>query len=64
MSGFFTHASLQFALSVAVPTAFSSRLIIHSAQNKAGRAFLDSAAISQTDRAKIAHRNAERLLRL
>lgn len=32
--------------------------------NKAGRAFLDSAAISEADRAKIAHGNAERLLRL
>jgi uncharacterized protein len=63
-SGFFTHAPLQCALSVVGADRLLFAVDYPFSANKAGRAFLDSAAIGQTDRAKIAHRNAERLLRL
>lgn len=63
-SGFFTHAPLQCALSVVGADRIIFAVDYPFSANKAGRAFLDSAAISQADRIKIAHRNAERLLRL
>lgn len=63
-SGFFTHAPLQCALSVLGADRLIFAVDYPFSANQAGRAFLDSAAISQSDRAKIAHENAERLLRL
>jgi uncharacterized protein len=63
-SGFFTHAPLQCALSVVGSDRLLFAVDYPFSENKTGRAFLESAAISQIDRAKIAYRNAERLLGL
>lgn len=63
-SGFFTDPPLQLALQ----TMGADRVIFsvdypYSA-NERGRTFLDNAPISQTDKEKISHLNAERLLKL
>jgi uncharacterized protein len=63
-SGFFTHAPLQCALSVVGADRIIFAVDYPFSSNKPGRAFLDAAAISQMDREKIAHQNAERLLGL
>ncbi|HEX5281898.1 MAG TPA: amidohydrolase family protein [Micropepsaceae bacterium] len=63
-SGFFTHAPFQCAMSVIGASRILFAVDYPFSTNRAGRAFLDSAAISEADRAKIAHGNAEHLLRL
>ena len=71
-SGVFTHPPLQCALSVigadrilfAVDYPYSANVEHPERVNEEGRRFLDTAPISPADRAKIAHRNAERLLKI
>lgn len=63
-SGFFTHAPFQCALSVLGADRILFAVDYPFSTNRAGRAFMDSAAIGEADRVKIAHGNAERLLRL
>jgi hypothetical protein len=63
-SGFFTMAPFMAAL-----MTFGADRIMFSvdypfASNARGRAFLDALPVSAADRAKIAHGNADRLLRL
>jgi uncharacterized protein len=63
-SGFFTMAPFMAAL-----MTFGADRIMFSvdypfASNARGRAFLDALPVSPTDRAKIAHANADRLMRL
>lgn len=63
-SGFFTEPPLQLALK----TLGADRIIFSVdypySRNEQGRTFLDNASLSPTDREKISHLNAERLLKL
>lgn len=63
-SGFFTDPPLLCALSVVGADRILFSVDYPFSTNEVARAFLDAAPISQEDREKIAHRNAERLLRL
>lgn len=63
-SAYFTHPPLLCALAVIGADRVIFSVDYPFSQNAPGRAFLDSAPISPADREKIAHGNAERLLRL
>jgi predicted TIM-barrel fold metal-dependent hydrolase len=63
-SGFFTDPPLLCALDVIGPDRILFAVDHPFGDNATGRRFLDEAAISEQDRAKIAHQNAERLLGL
>jgi uncharacterized protein len=63
-SGFFTVPPLLNALLVLGADRLIFSIDYPFADNASGRAFLDSMPVSPTDRARIAHGNAERLLRL
>ena len=63
-SGFFTNPPLQCALEVIGADRILFAVDHPFANNAAGRRFLDEAPVDETVRAKIAHANAERLLRL
>jgi hypothetical protein len=63
-SGMFTNPPLQCALSVLGADRILFAVDYPYSPNEAGRALLDKARLSSTDRDKIAHGNAERLLRL
>jgi predicted TIM-barrel fold metal-dependent hydrolase len=63
-SGYFTYAPLQCALSVIGADRILFAIDYPYGSNEEGRRFLETVPISSGDRAKIAHKNAERLLRL
>ena len=63
-SGFFTDPPLLCALDVIGPDRILFAVDHPFGDNATGRRFLDEAAISEQDRAKIAHQNADRLLGL
>jgi hypothetical protein len=63
-SGIFTDPPLQCALSVLGADRIIFAIDYPFSPNEAGRAFLDKAQLNSADREKIAHGNAERLLRL
>jgi predicted TIM-barrel fold metal-dependent hydrolase len=63
-SGFFTDPPLHCALDVIGADRILFAVDHPFGDNAAGRRFLDDAAISEQDRAKIAHQNADRLLGL
>ncbi len=63
-SGTFTDPPLQCALSVLGADRIIFAIDYPFSPNEAGRAFLDKAQLNSADRENIAHRNAERLLRL
>jgi predicted TIM-barrel fold metal-dependent hydrolase len=63
-SGFFAHAPLLCLLQVTGADRVIFSVDYPYSTNQEGRAFLDSAPISLADKEKIAHLNAERLLRL
>jgi uncharacterized protein len=63
-SGFFTASLLLLALQVMGADRIIFAVDYPFSANEQGRAFLESASISPADREKIAHLNAERLLRL
>ena len=63
-SGFFTNPPLLCALDVIGPDRILFAVDHPCGDNATGRRFLDEAAISEQDRAKIAHQNADRLLGL
>jgi len=63
-SGYFTDPPLLCALMVLGADRIMFSVDYPFSDNAAGRAFLDRAPISAADREKIAHGNAERLLRL
>jgi hypothetical protein len=63
-SGFFSDAPLHCALEVLGPERIMFAVDHPFSDNAAGRRWLDQAAISDEDREKIAHLNAERLLGL
>jgi predicted TIM-barrel fold metal-dependent hydrolase len=63
-SGFFTDPPLLCALDVIGPDRILFAIDHPFGDNATGRRFLDEAAISEQDRAKIAHQNADRLLGL
>ena len=63
-SGFFTDPPLRCALDVIGPERILFAIDHPFGDNATGRRFLDAAAISDDERAKIAHGNADRLLGL
>jgi predicted TIM-barrel fold metal-dependent hydrolase len=63
-SGFFTDPPLRCALDVIGPDRILFAIDHPFGDNATGRRFLDAAAISDEDRVKIAHENADRLLGL
>ena len=63
-SGFFSHAPFLCLLEVAGVDRVIFAVDYPYSANREGRAFLDSAPISPDDKERIAHVNAERLLRL
>ena len=63
-SGYFTDPPLLCALTVLGADRIMFSVDYPFASNARGRAFLDAAPISEPDREKIAHGNAERLLGL
>ena len=63
-SGYFSVAPLQCALAAVGANRILFAIDYPFADNAEGRAFLETAPISQVDREKIAHGNAERLLRI
>lgn len=63
-SGFFTMAPFMAALMAFRPDRIMFSVDYPFASNARARAFLDALPVSPTDRAKIAHGNADRLMRL
>ena len=63
-SGFFTDPPLLLAMQVMGVDRIMFSVDYPFSANENGRAFLDHASISQADKEKISHLNAERLLRL
>jgi predicted TIM-barrel fold metal-dependent hydrolase len=63
-SGFFSHPPLLCLLQVVGPDRVIFSVDYPYSTNEEGRTFLDTAPISAADREKIAHGNAERLLKL
>lgn len=63
-SGYFTLPPFQCALSVVGPDRILFAVDYPYSPNSAGRSFLDSLTIGRDDLEKIAHANAERLLKL
>ena len=61
-SGFFSNPPFVCALSVLGADRIMFAVDYPYSSNEEGRSFLDAAPLSDTDRVKIAHANAERLL--